>query len=290
MRSVYSHAIPVLAIVGVLAAWGLAVMPTEPEISNQEVEPAAIAETASSTPPQAIGNYIEIVGSCGPHFQGECVNVRSGPGDAYPAVSQLRNGVVLMVATTTSIDSDGRGWSKIIFNEWIRYPERVSGEWYVASEYTRSFRDTGSQELDSSFPTALREAGTSLGLIPEKRIVVDRSEQKLYAYENDTLFLESAISTGLDLTPTPRGTFTVYRKTPSRYMQGPLPGISNEYYDLPGVPWNLYFTKEGGAIHGAYWHDEFGTQHSHGCVNLPLDSARILYDWAPLGTKVVVQD
>jgi lipoprotein-anchoring transpeptidase ErfK/SrfK len=73
-------------------------------------------------------------------------------------------------------------------------------------------------------------------------------------------------------------------------MQGPLPGISEQYYDLPGVPWNLYFTQEGGAIHGAYWHDKFGEEWSHGCVNLPLDSARTLYQWADIGTSVYVHD
>ena len=73
-------------------------------------------------------------------------------------------------------------------------------------------------------------------------------------------------------------------------MQGPLPGISDQYYDLPGVPWNLYFTHEGAAIHGAYWHDNFGKPRSHGCVNLPLAEAHKLYTWADIGVQVFVQD
>jgi lipoprotein-anchoring transpeptidase ErfK/SrfK len=112
----------------------------------------------------------------------------------------------------------------------------------------------------------------------------------LYAYDGDTLYMQEAISTGLELTPTPRGVFTVYRMTPSRYMQGPIPGISDQYFDLPGVPWNLYFTPEGAVIHGAYWHDRFGSPWSHGCVNLPPEKAKKLYAWAEIGTKVVVQD
>ena len=72
-------------------------------------------------------------------------------------------------------------------------------------------------------------------------------------------------------------------------MQGPIPGQTNDDYDLPGVPWTMYFTDDGAAIHGAYWHDEFGFQHSHGCVNLPLNLARKLYEWTPLGTLVIVQ-
>ena len=102
--------------------------------------------------------------------------------------------------------------------------------------------------------------------------------------------MEEKVSTGIELTPTPRGNFTVFRKTPSRYMQGPIPGISDHYYDLPGVPWNLYFTEQGAVIHGAYWHDSFGTPWSNGCVNMPIASAEKLYKWADIGTEVVVRD
>jgi lipoprotein-anchoring transpeptidase ErfK/SrfK len=73
-------------------------------------------------------------------------------------------------------------------------------------------------------------------------------------------------------------------------MQGPIEGISTQYYDLPGVPWDLYFTNEGAVFHGAYWHDEFGKVHSNGCVNLPVAKAKELYAWADLGTQVVVRD
>ena len=125
----------------------------------------------------------------------------------------------------------------------------------------------------------------------EVGLVQPRIEQKLVAYgENDEVFMEVTISTGLSSTPTPRGTFTIFRKTPSRYMQGPLPGISSDYYDLPGVPWNLYFNEYGAALHGAYWHNKFGQRWSHGCVNLPLDKAKELYLWADLGTTVTIRD
>ena len=73
-------------------------------------------------------------------------------------------------------------------------------------------------------------------------------------------------------------------------MQGPVPGVSDDAYDLPGVPWDLYFTHGGAVIHGAYWHDKFGEPWSHGCVNLPLQKAKELYLWADVGTPVTVQD
>lgn len=236
-----------------------------------------VTEILTHPPEPTVHTYIEVIDGCGPHFEGTCVNIRSGPSTSSPSVGQLRNGVVLK--TSGSVTEGGRIWHKIAFDEWIRYPERIQGEWYVAGEFVRVFENEGAVDINPDAPTS-----------SSKRILVDRSDQKLYAYENNVLFMEAVISTGLDLTPTPRGVFTIYRKTPTRYMQGPLPGISEDYYDLPGVPWNLYFTEEGGAIHGTFWHDKFGRQWSHGCVNLPTDTARTLYEWASLGTPVTVQD
>ena len=109
------------------------------------------------------------------------------------------------------------------------------------------------------------------------------------AYDGDTLFMQEPVSTGLELTPTARGTFTIFKMTPARYMQGPIPGGTDQYYDLPGVPWNLYFTQGGAVIHGAYWHDHFGKPWSHGCVNLSPQNAKKLYEWAPIGIPVTIQ-
>ena len=223
--------------------------------------------------------YIEVFDSCGAHFEGECLNARSGPGEEYPSVAKLRKGIVLKVDGEVERDN-GEIWYKVVFDEWLRYPERVKGDWYVNSDYVEVLLDEGDKTIwDHGKATSTKE------------IIVDRSEQKLYAYENEELFMEISISTGLELTPTPRGTFTVFKKTPSRYMQGPLPNlIDQQYYDLPGVPWNLYFTEGGAVIHGAYWHNSFGRKYSHGCVNVPIDKVRELYNWTPLGTKVTVRD
>ena len=254
--------------------------PSAPALSTVAGAATTAGAVPSAAPAAPTARYIEVVDGCGPHFEGACVNVRSAPNASSTSVLQLRTGIVLAVATSTTVDEAGRTWYQIIFNEPLRYPVRVNGSWYVASDYVQPFQDAGDQEL------APGEAVAST----TKHILVDRTTQMLYAYDGDMLFMQTPVSTGLDLTPTPRGTFTVYKKTPSRYMQGPLPGISDQYYDLPGVPWDLYFTEQGGAIHGAYWHTEFGHEWSHGCVNLPLDAAKKLYDWTPLGTPVVVRD
>jgi hypothetical protein len=223
--------------------------------------------------------YVAVIDSCGPHFEGECLRVRSGPGTDYPVLASLRNGMVLKV--DGKVERDGQSWYKIVFDEWLRYPNRVKGDWYVSSQYVQVLLDEGDRTIwEHTYSTTTT-----------KSIIVDRSEQKLYAYDGEQLFLEADISTGLELTPTPRGTFTIYKKTPSRYMQGPLPNlVDQQYYDLPGVPWNLYFTDGGAVIHGAYWHNSFGSRYSHGCVNLPPETAHTVYSWADLGTTVTVQD
>lgn len=231
-------------------------------------------QTASTT--EGIVDYVEVVEGCGPHFEGECVNVRSGPGTDFPVVARLRTGMVLRAGGKIVVDD--RTWINIMFNEHIRYPERITDDWFIAADLVKIVYDEGDRSKWSHeiLPT-------------EKHIVVDRSEFMLYAYDGDELFLKTSISTGLELTPTPHGEFSVFMKTPSRYMQGPTPG-SDQVYDLPGVPWNLYFTEDGSVIHGAYWHNSFGQPYSHGCVNVPLNVARKLYRWTDLGTKVIVQD
>ena len=253
----------------------------KPVTQNTTTPP--IKKPSETTPADAnLFSYIEITNGCGPYYDtGICVNMRSGPGIQYPIVGRLRTGVVLQVEKNEVFDANGRSWYKIIFDKTIRYPERVAGDWYIASDPTsvRLFQDVGEVDL---------VAGTK---IPKtKRIVVSISKEMLYAYDGNTLFLQDPVSTGLELTPTPAGTFTIFRKTPSRYMQGPLPGVSDQLYDLPGVPWDLYFTKDGAVIHGAYWHNHFGEPWSHGCINLSPQEAKKLYEWADIGTSVLVQN
>lgn len=259
---------------------------TEPEAQFLKEEEVVVIETPTEDPekPQEVilpveevlFEYVEIKDSCGVHFEGECVVARSGPGTDFPVVARLRNNVILKVGG--KVEYEEMTWYKVVFDEYLRYPERVESDWYVSANYVDVLLDEGEKTAweDGSSTTTTKE------------IIVDRTEQKLYAYEDDVLFMETFISTGRELTPTPRGIFTVFKKTPSRYMQGPLPGFT-DYYDLPGVPWNLYFTHEGAVIHGAYWHDSFGSRYSHGCVNLSPEDAKTLYQWAELGTKVIVQ-
>ncbi len=114
----------------------------------------------------------------------------------------------------------------------------------------------------------------------DKRVLVILSSQEAFAYEGDTLIKQFVVSTGTDQYPTVTGTFFVYAKFSQTKMTGPG-------YDTPDVPWTMYFF-EGYALHGAYWHNNFGTPQSHGCVNFKVDEAEWLFNWAPLGTTVEV--
>lgn len=119
-----------------------------------------------------------------------------------------------------------------------------------------------------------------------KRVVVNLSHQWLYAYEGDVLVFDAPVSTGRDGFNTPPGNFSVYAKNPLQTMSGVIGG---EYYSVPNVPNAMYIVGDV-AMHGTYWHNQFGTgvRMSHGCINLPLNSAAWLYTWAPIGTPVQV--
>jgi lipoprotein-anchoring transpeptidase ErfK/SrfK len=118
-----------------------------------------------------------------------------------------------------------------------------------------------------------------------KAVVVSISHQMLWAYKGQKVVLSSYVSTGRAGFDTPVGSFAILTKHPSQTMEGVIGG---EYYHVPDVPSVLYFTNSGHALHGTYWHNNFGMPMSHGCVNLPLDVAAWLYNWAPVGTPVLV--
>jgi lipoprotein-anchoring transpeptidase ErfK/SrfK len=118
-----------------------------------------------------------------------------------------------------------------------------------------------------------------------KKIVVSIGQQAMWAYKGDTVVISSLVSTGRAGFDTPLGTYQILSKLESQTMEGVIGG---EYYNVPDVPWVMYFTNGGHALHGTYWHSNFGTPMSHGCVNLPMDVAAWLYRWAPVGTPVIV--
>ncbi|KRB38672.1 L,D-transpeptidase family protein [Microbacterium sp. Root180] len=115
----------------------------------------------------------------------------------------------------------------------------------------------------------------------ERRVEVDLGTQTLYMFENDKVARSFPISSGLAHTPTTQGHFRVFAFVPIQDM-GCFPGAE---YCTADIPWVAYFNGDQ-AFHGAYWHSNFGNPMSHGCVNMPISTAKALYDWLDVGTEV----
>jgi lipoprotein-anchoring transpeptidase ErfK/SrfK len=136
--------------------------------------------------------------------------------------------------------------------------------------------DTPTSEYAAPTPSAPEYASGN----GERWIDVDLTNQSVYAYEGDVVVNSFLVSTGTWLTPTVTGEYKIYVKIRSGSMHGPG-------YFLPDVPYIMYFYKSYG-LHGTYWHNNFGTPMSHGCVNLRTDEAAWLFNWASVGTVVNV--
>ncbi len=234
------------------------------------------------------GTYMQVFGGCKWNFSGGCISVRTGPGTDYKKIYRLRNGIVLHTSHKI-IKSNGEIWYKVTFaGEKVNKKNRIKGDWYVSAKYLKPVDNIKSYiyEIDKSI------------IDQNKVIYINLKSQTLEAYEGDRLFLKTKISTGLLDTPTPPGEYYVHYMTPSRYMQDDATNTDDvnqtttpkEYYDLPGVPFTMYFDTDGKAIHGAYWHNNFGKHSSHGCVNLPITESEKLYRWTPVGTNVIARD
>jgi lipoprotein-anchoring transpeptidase ErfK/SrfK len=137
-----------------------------------------------------------------------------------------------------------------------------------------------------AFPYATEEyAYQVLGETSEpKRIEVDLTNQRLYAYEGDRRVFNFLISSG-KWGKTPTGDFRIWTKLRYTKMEGGSK-VLRTYYYLPNVPFVMYFYNDeipkwrGFGLHGTYWHSNFGHPMSHGCINMRTEDAGQLYYWA----------
>jgi lipoprotein-anchoring transpeptidase ErfK/SrfK len=171
----------------------------------------------------------------------------------------------------TSIDNgpDGQPWYRLTSELW-------DVDYHVPASHMRMVED---QELTPISPDVPPD---------QKKIVVNLREQSLTAYEAEQIVLRTPISSGLPTrqpvpgeipTDTPTGRFNIQVKLPSKHMgQGRLTDDLDDYV-LLGVPWTSFFHSTGVALHGTYWHNNFGAQMSHGCVNMRNDDAKWVYRW-----------
>jgi hypothetical protein len=210
------------------------------------------------------------------------VDAYAEPGDGSGHVYRL------YFATThwiTGVEKNRRG------DRWYRiFDDRFNRVYFAPGT---AFRMIPPAELTPISPAVAPE---------EKRIEVSLSSQMLRCFEGLHQIFIAKVSTGMALADgsyfTPQGEFETFRKRASRHMAA---GDLLNGYDLPGVPWVAYFTQEGVALHGTYWHNDFGAARSHGCVNLATATAKWVFRWtmpvvppdkidlfAERGTKIVI--
>jgi len=174
-----------------------------------------------------------------------------------------------------TIGYDDQVWLQIVNDTRILVPNRplAHGDLFITREKIEFLQPKDIAPLSQDTPKE------------DKRIEVSLARpQNLVAYEGSQIFLASPITAGLYAGWTPTGdNFEALWSTKARYMQG-------NTYDYPGVPWVVYFTNLGHAIHGAYWRKEkdFGRPGSHGCINLPIEKANLIFRWAQPGTRVSI--
>ncbi len=112
-----------------------------------------------------------------------------------------------------------------------------------------------------------------------KHIDVNLATQTLNCSEYDQVVFTTLVSTGLPgLMATPYGNKIIEDKLPSRNMST-TSRLADDIIPLVGVPWCSFFTEEGHAFHGTYWHDNFGVPMSHGCINMRTEDAKWLFRW-----------
>ncbi|MCL4529033.1 MAG: L,D-transpeptidase family protein [Chloroflexi bacterium] len=139
--------------------------------------------------------------------------------------------------------------------------------------------DTPTSAVPTNAPAATEAVPSQPGVASGQRwIDVNLTQQMVYAYQGDTVVNSFLVSTGTWQYPTVTGQYHIYVKLRYTDMAGP------GYY-LPNVPYTMYF-YQGYGLHGTYWHHNFGTPMSHGCVNLSIPDAEWLYNWASVGTLV----
>jgi hypothetical protein len=185
--------------------------------------------------------------------------------DRASEIYRLYYSTTYWIGEARTSEDDGAIWYRI-------KGERNPDSYWVRGEHVRRIAP---EELAPISPD-----------VADKRIEVDLEKQTFRCFEGDTVVLDTLCSTGIYLRTengkriygTPAGEWAIMRKRPSRHMAGD-DGASADFFDLPGVPWVSYFHWWGTAVHGTYWHNDFGVPHSHGCLNLPSETAKWVFRW-----------
>jgi hypothetical protein len=188
-------------------------------------------------------------------------DARRAPGRFEPVVYRFYYDTVYWVTEITQ-DASGEMWYGVLDDKW-------KSTHYVLASHLHIIPANELTTLSPDVP------------LNQKRIEVHTTEQVVVAYERDQPVFMSRVSTGAAFRDgnhfTPPGRHITFCKRPTRHMAAG--DLASNGYDLPGVPWICYITEAGIAFHGTYWHNDFGKQRSHGCINLPPQAARWIFRW-----------
>ena len=164
-------------------------------------------------------------------------------------------------------------------------PNTLTGE-YDSAALTGTFNNR--QVLVPGKDEVVAKGSNSSGVLGDtagdKLITVDLASQRLMAYEGGQLKYSFLVSTGT-YNRTPTGNFSIWSKFRYTKMSGGSKAQGNYYY-LPNVPFVMFFSNSqvpmssGYSLHGTYWHNNFGTPMSHGCINMKTEEAELIYNWA----------
>jgi hypothetical protein len=198
------------------------------------------------------------------------------------------------------VDENGRSVQYFERAKLVYYPEDLA-PFFRGAEASNGF------DLDTLFEVQASDLGRQLAqlrgmniapvaqlpatltwdpAIWERRIEISIGAQWLSAYEGDLLVFRAPVATGRDGFNTPIGDYAIYSRYDMQTMTGCMGG---ECWNVPNIPWVQYVVG-GVALHGTYWHNNHGTgvRPSHGCINLRIEDAQWLYEWADVGTRVLI--
>jgi hypothetical protein len=167
---------------------------------------------------------------------------------------------------------DGSLWYKA-------YDNLYNSHYYTRPDWMRILPATEITPLSTQVPES------------EKHIEIYLDRQLLVAFESDVPVYAARVATGQRNYESPTGWFRTFHKRPTYHMTGGADDTT--VFDLPGVPWDSYITDRGVALHGTYWHNDFGHPHSHGCINMTPQDAKWIYRWTlptvPSGERLVLK-
>jgi lipoprotein-anchoring transpeptidase ErfK/SrfK len=194
-------------------------------------------------------------------------DVHSAPSAKAPTTYRTYYGCVFKIISSATDDTQVT---------WYQIADELSGyDFYANAEDVRPIPRDEFAPISPDVPA------------DEKRIDVDLKNQLVTAYEGDKSVFTARVATGASFHMadgtvqdfgTPLGKHRIYMKLPSQHMVGGAAGDA-DFYDLPGISWISYFVTRGIAFHGTYWHNDYGTPRSHGCVNMLPEDAKWIYMW-----------